>query len=71
MLLGRYDSAAGKGDRAARAKLATELRSRGDEMVRYAEWFQEVARGKLGLPVPKEAEVRACVEESARLIEAE
>jgi hypothetical protein len=51
------------------SEVAGELRSDPDELVEYARFFQEVARAKLGLPEPKEAEVRACVEESARLME--
>ena len=47
-----------------------ELRKDVDEIVRFATFFQEVARGKLGLPAPTEAEVRATVEESAKLMEA-
>jgi hypothetical protein len=49
---------------------AAELRREVDDIVRFATFFQEVARDKLGLPAPTEAEVRATVEESAKLMEA-
>jgi hypothetical protein len=52
------------------AASARELRANADEIARFATFFQEVARGKLGLPAPTEAEVRATVEESAKLMEA-
>ena len=49
---------------------AKEQRANVDEIVRFATFFQQVARGKLGLPAPTEAEVRATIEESAKLMEA-
>jgi hypothetical protein len=49
---------------------AREHRAKVDEIVRFAAFFQQAARDKLGLPAPTEAEVRATVEESARLMEA-
>jgi hypothetical protein len=49
---------------------AREHRERIDEIVRFAEFFQDVARKKLGLPAPTAAEVRATVEESVKLMEA-
>jgi hypothetical protein len=48
---------------------AQMMRREMKEMVRYAAWFQRVARERLGLPDPKEEQVRRTVEESAALME--
>jgi hypothetical protein len=48
---------------------AKEYREAAGEIVEFATFFHEVARKKLGLPAPAEGEVRATVEESAKLME--
>ena len=50
--------------------MAKDFRDALPEHLQWAEFFQGVARAKLGLPAPKPDEIRTCVEESAKIMEA-